>query len=115
MGVRLYMNHNVVRAVSQALRLRGVDVLTAFEDGAHELDDPELLDRATALGRVLFSNDDDLVVEARRRERSGEEFAGVVFARQGRVPIGQQVEQLELIAKVSEPDELRDTVLFLWR
>lgn len=115
MAIRLYMNHNVVRAVSQGLRLRGVDILTAFEDGAHELDDPKLLDRAAALERVLFSNDDDLVVEARRRERIGEEFAGVVFAQQGRVAIGQQIEQLEVIAKASEPNELRNTVLFLWR
>jgi hypothetical protein len=35
--VRLYLNHNVSRAITQGLRLRGVDVLTAFEDGAHRL------------------------------------------------------------------------------
>ena len=115
MAVRLYMNHNVVRAVTQGLQLRGVDVLTALGDGAHELDDPDLLNRATELDRVLYSNDDDLVIEARRRERSGEAFCGVVFARQGRVSIGQQIEQLELIAKASEPDELRNSVLYLWR
>lgn len=115
MAVRLYMNHNVVRAVTQGLRLRGVDVLTAYDDGAHELEDPDLLDRATELGRVLFSNDDDLVIEARRRERSGEAFAGVVFARQGRVSIGKQIEQLELLAKASEPHELRNSVFYLWR
>ncbi len=32
-----------------------MDVLTAHEDQASELPDPELLDRATALGRVLFT------------------------------------------------------------
>lgn len=107
MAIRLYMNHNVVRAVTEGLRLRGVDVLTALEDGAHEMDDSDLLDRATALDRVLFSNDDDLATEARRRQRSGHFFSGVT--------IGQQTEQLELIAKASEPHELQNTLLFLWR
>ena len=40
----------------QGLRLRGVDLITAYEDGADEIDDDELLDRATSLGRALFSN-----------------------------------------------------------
>ena len=79
MSIRLYFDHNVNRAVVQGLRLNGLDVLTAFEDGAHQLSDPELLDRATALGRVLVSSDVDLVVEARRRQRAGVTFAGVLF------------------------------------
>lgn len=94
MAVRFYMDHNVDRAVTQGLRWRQVDVLTAFEDEAHELDDPELLDRATSLGRVVYSNDVDLIVEARRRQAAGESFAGVVFARQKEIPIGAQIEQL---------------------
>jgi hypothetical protein len=52
--VKLYFDHNVSRAISQGLRLRGVDVLTAYEDRNQRLPDPELLDRAHALGRVLF-------------------------------------------------------------
>jgi hypothetical protein len=41
--------------VTYALRLRSIDVLMAQEDGAAELDDDRLLQRATELGRVLFS------------------------------------------------------------
>ena len=41
------------RAVTTALRLRSVDVLTAQEDGAATLDDDRLLQRATELGRIL--------------------------------------------------------------
>lgn len=107
------MDHNADRAVTEGLRLRGVDVLTAYQDGTHEAEDPELLDRATALGRVLFSTDADLLVEARRRQRIGEPFAGVVFARQSRVGIGTQIEDLELIAKAAEPAELANSVLLL--
>lgn len=98
MPVRLYFNHNVNRAVTQGLRLRGVDILTALEDGAHRLPDSELLDRATALDRVLFSCDRDLVLQARRRQSDGVRLTGVIFAPQT-LPIGPCVEQLELVAK----------------
>ena len=50
MALALYLDHHVPRAISLGLRLRGVDVLTAYEDGASELDDPGLLDRASELG-----------------------------------------------------------------
>lgn len=40
MSVKLYMDVHVRRAVTDGLRLRGVDVLTAQEDGAGEFDDP---------------------------------------------------------------------------
>jgi hypothetical protein len=55
MAIALYMNQHVPRAITVGLRLRGVDVLTASEDGASRMDDAELLDRAGELGRVLFT------------------------------------------------------------
>ena len=58
--VSLYMDHHVPSAITAGLRKRGVDVLTAEEDGSARLDDDPLLDRATSLGRVLFSQDQDL-------------------------------------------------------
>ena len=61
------MDVHIRRAVTSALRLRSIDVLTAQEDGAAELDDDRLLDRATELGRVLVSQDDDLLREGARR------------------------------------------------
>ena len=61
------MDVHVHAAITEGLRLRGVDVLTAQEDGGRRLRDPALLDRATALGRVLFTQDDDLLREAAER------------------------------------------------
>ena len=55
MSLQLYMDVHVRRAVTVGLRRRGVDVLTAQDDGSDLLEDPELLDRASALGRVLYS------------------------------------------------------------
>ena len=75
-----------------------MEVLTAQADGAAELEDPELLDRALSLGRVLFTQDEDFLREAIRRERAGEEFAGVIYAHQLRVTVGQCISDLELLA-----------------
>jgi hypothetical protein len=44
------MDVHVPRAMTERLRLRGIDVLTAQEDDARALTDPELLDRAAAHG-----------------------------------------------------------------
>lgn len=80
--VRSTMDVHVRQAVTEALRLRGVEVVTAQADNAARLLDPQLLDRAMALGRVLFTQDEDLLAEATRRQRAGESFAGVVYAHQ---------------------------------
>ena len=60
MSVALYMDVQVRWAITAGLRRRGVDVLTPQQDGAARFEDPALLDRATQLGRVLVSQDDDL-------------------------------------------------------
>ncbi|MGH7339131.1 MAG: DUF5615 family PIN-like protein [Candidatus Rokuibacteriota bacterium] len=88
-------------------------MVTAFEDGTTEHPDPELLDRATELDRVLFTRDDDLLGEATRRQRQAIDFSGVVYAHQLRVTIGTCVRDLELIAKAGEPEDMGDRVEFL--
>ena len=113
MTVALYMDVHVHRAITNGLRIRGVDVLTAQQDGFRRATDDRLVDRATELGRVLFSQDDDLLVEAKRRQVDGIEFSGVIYAHQLRITIGRCVEELELIAKLAEPDELANRVAFL--
>ena len=107
------MDQHVPRAVTVGLRQREVDVLTAFEDGTSEVDDAVLLNRATALGRALFTQDDDLLVEAARRQAEDIAFAGIIYAHQQRVTVGMCVEQLELIAKALEFDELESRVIYL--
>jgi predicted nuclease of predicted toxin-antitoxin system len=113
MTIALYMNHHVPRAITFGLRLRGVDVITAYEDGASEMDDSELLDRAGELERVLFTQDDDLLAEATKRQGEGSPFRGVIYAHQLRVSIGTCVHDLEIIAKAGEPDDLINRVQFL--
>ena len=113
MAIALYMNHHVPRAITVGLRLRGVDVMTAYEDSASDMDDSELLDRAGELERGLFTQDDDLLAEATKRQREGIPFPGVIYAHQLRVPIGTCVHDLEIIAKAGEPEDLTNRVQFL--
>jgi predicted nuclease of predicted toxin-antitoxin system len=51
------MDVHVPQAITDQLRRRGVDVLTAIEDSSAELTDEELLERASSLERVLFTQD----------------------------------------------------------
>jgi predicted nuclease of predicted toxin-antitoxin system len=112
-SVPLYMDEHVPRAITNALRSRGCDVLTAQDDGAAGFDDDVLIDRATAAGRVVFTQDDDFLREACNRQRAGVPFSGVVYVHQLKLTIGQRVNELELIAKLGEPDEFANRVEFL--
>jgi predicted nuclease of predicted toxin-antitoxin system len=107
------MDHHVPRAITNGLRLRGVHVVTAAEDGADEFRDPALLERATELDRVLFTQDDDFLTEATRRQRRGQTFTGVIYAHQLRISIGDCIRELELVSKVGEPRDMADQTLFL--
>lgn len=108
MKVRFYFDVHVPYAITFGLRVRGVDGLTAQEDGTNELADDLLLDRATVLGRVLFSQDKDLLREAQKRQQNGTPFGGVLYAPQLGLAIGQCIADMELIAQCTEPDEWRD-------
>ena len=107
------MDVHVPRAITEGLRLRDVDVMTAQEDGSSRLGDDDLLDRATSLDRVLFTRDADLLAEATRRQREGRAFAGVIYAHQLQATIGQCVRDLELIATVGESEDLASRIEFL--
>lgn len=113
MSVGLYMDVHAPLAVTRGLRARGVDVLTAQEDGRAELADPALLDRASSLGRALFTQDSDLLVEAERRLREGGAFLSVIYGHQLRVTVGQAVDDLELLSTATSPEEYLFRVWFL--
>ena len=113
MTIAFYMDHHVPSAVTRGLRLLGIDVLTAQDDNAHQLSDPELLDRATQLGRILFTQDDDFLAEAHHRQERNIPFIGIVYAHQLRVPIGVCIRDLELIANVVKIEELENRVEYL--
>lgn len=113
MSIGLYMDQHVPKAITDGLRLRGVDCITALEDNAATMYDADLLDRATALGRALVTSDKDFLVEADKRQAVGVEFTGIIYTHPLRVSVRRCIDDLEIIATVGEPEELANRVQFL--
>ncbi len=110
MPVAFYMDVHVPGAITAQLRRRGVEVLTATEEGANRLADERLLALATRLGRVLVTQDVRFRVMAEDWQRQKRPFAGLIFARQRRNQVGLYVTDLELVAKASDAAEWENVV-----
>ncbi|MBD2359748.1 DUF5615 family PIN-like protein [Anabaena minutissima FACHB-250] len=113
MSVAFYIDENVHRGITNGLRLRGVDVLTVQEDGRTGFRDPLILERATELERVLFSQDEDFLAEANCLQAKQINFAGVIYAHKLRVSVGDCIRDLEIIAKTAYLEELKNRVQYL--
>lgn len=113
MTLALYMDENVRRAIINALKLRGIDIISVQEDGRMGASDISILDRATELDRVIFTQDDDFLIIANRCQQEGLNFSGVIYAHQQSLTIGQCVRDLEIIAKVARPEDLVNLVQYL--
>ena len=108
MSVRLYMDEHVPTPITQGLRLRDVDVMTVQEDGYVKKPDSLVLERASSLGRVVFTMDEDFFNESAILQRAGTHFAGVIYAHQLAITVGQCVKDLELICKAGESEDFAD-------
>ena len=113
MAVGLYMDVHVPQAITEQLRRRGVDVVTAIEDGRGTDSDDRLLERATALGRVLFTQDIRFKAMAEDWQRQGRRFQVLLFGHQLGATVGQYVLNLEIVAIASEPEEWGSVVQHL--
>jgi hypothetical protein len=107
------MDVHVNAAITAGVRWRGIDIVTAQEDGATRLEDEPLLDRATALACVLFSQDDDLLAIARIRQAQGVFFAGLIYGHQLAATIGKYVLDLEMVCKVLDPEDMANRIEYL--
>lgn len=113
MPLPIYMDVNVPAAITAGLRRRGIDVLTSQEDGSRRWSDDRLLERATAIRRVLFSQDDDLIRVTAQWQKQQRSSSGLVYAHQLSVGIGQLVHDLELVLSCCTASELADRVTYL--
>ena len=107
--VRFQLDEHVPHAVAQALRRRGIDVLTAAEAGLLSTPDAELLARSHAAGRVVVTQDRDYL----RLHQQQQAHAGIAYSEQGSRSIGQIITGLMLIYETLPPGEMAGRVEFL--
>ena len=113
MPLAFYMDVHVPRAITNGLLGRAVDVLRAQDDGPADAPDTELFDRATVLGRVIVTADADFLIEAGRRQKDCVAFPGVIFIQMATINIGRCIDDLEVIAKAGEAQDLINRVEYL--
>jgi hypothetical protein len=111
--LRLYMDAHIKAAITAGVRRRGVDVVTAQDNESTRLEDEALLDRATALQRVLFSQDEDLLAIARTRQDQGVFFAGLIYGHQLAATVGKYVLDLEVVCTILEPEDMVNRIEYL--
>jgi len=113
MALALYMDVHIPMGITRQLRLLGVDVAAATEEGTNTLADDLLLQLAREQARVLFTHDIRFKVLAENWQRENKTFAGLIYGHAEGASIGQYVRDLELIAKACEPAELANTIIHL--
>ena len=81
--IRFYFDENLSPRIVAQLRMQGIDIIR----GPLGADDPVHLERATAMGRVVCTEDDDFIKLASQ----GIAHAGIIYGEQDKHSIGDWV------------------------
>lgn len=106
--MRFHLDEHIDHAVALGLRQRGIDVTTTTDAGLLGASDEQQLEFARQSGRVLLTQDADLL----RLHQQGVSHAGVVFAPSGSRSVGELVRFLCLLHDCVEPHEMQAVVEF---
>src|SRR4051812_36524917 len=112
MPVKFYMDVHIPEAATEQLLLKGVDVFAATKERTNRLSDKDLLILATSLKRVVVTHDIRFRVMAEAWQRQGQKFAGLAYAHAD-IRVGRLINELEIIAKASEPEEWENRVFYI--
>lgn len=104
--VSFYLDENLSPEIIRQLSLSGIDVIR----GPLSAEDPQHLQNATAMGRVVCTEDKDFL----RLAAAGFEHAGIIRGRQRLHSIGDWVKYLRLVHAVYTAEELRNTVSYVF-
>src|SRR5689334_12256430 len=111
--LQFYMDHHIPAAITDGLRRRGIDCLTADEDGAARTADARLLERAAQLSRILGSFDSDFLAITAEWLSIKNRFHGLVFANLNKLTPARAIEDLAIIAEVLGAQEVVDQIIFI--
>ena len=115
MKIRLYFDEDAMDGdLVHALRIRGVNVTSALEQGMVRRSDTDHLEFATSQGCVLYSfNIGDFQQLHSEYLTQGKNHSGVVLCQQQRYSLGEQMRRLLNIVGRISAEEMRDSLIFL--
>lgn len=108
MAIKFYTDEHIHPAISNALRKRGVNILTAQEANMLGASDEEHLQFATAQGRTILTQDSDFL----RLHKKEITHTGIVYAHQ-RTPMSAIIQGLILVYQVLTEEEMHNHIEFL--
>jgi len=113
--IRLYFDEDSMRrALVEALRKRGIDILTALEAGTIEEPDGDQLEYATTRGRVIYSfNVADFCQIHGQWLTKRKSHAGIILARQRQYSVGEQMRRLLKLVSTMSADDMQNRLEFL--
>jgi predicted nuclease of predicted toxin-antitoxin system len=90
----LLTDENIAPDVVAGLRARGLDVRTAWNEQLIGRPDVDVLERATAQGRVVITHD---LAFGRSAIRAGTSFVGIIYLRPGHTSAGFVLEIVDAL------------------
>jgi hypothetical protein len=113
--LRLLIDQDLDQVILRGLLLRvpNLDVLTAHQANLGDASDSELLAWASEQKRIVVTHDRrTMPYHAADRMARGERFAGIIIVSR-RLPVGQVIDDLEIIVSCSEVAEWENVLKYL--
>jgi hypothetical protein len=108
-AIRLYFDENVQIAVAEQMNARGIDSVTVRDLNLLGDEDIHHLERATGMGRVLCTYDQDFL----RLHAEGMPHAGIVFGFNDHTTYDDWIRGLELLCGVLTAEEMHSQIEYL--
>lgn len=104
-------DHDLTRGL--IARLPSLDLLTAFNAGVSEYDDPALLRWTADHKRILLTHDKKTIPRyVKEVVSAGAVLPGVILVIKS-VALGKLIDDLELIIRCGQPEDFRNDVFYL--
>ena len=109
MPLSLLFDEHASYDVMEGIIKRGVDALSVQQAGRRSAIDETILDLAARIERVVYTNDRDFL----RINATGVPHSGIIYHRQVKYAVGRAVDELEIVCKVYDMEEMRNRVHWL--
>jgi predicted nuclease of predicted toxin-antitoxin system len=107
--LRLYADECVDGRVLAGLRRRGVDVVSAQDEGLLSASDQQHIRRASELGRAVVTADQDFLAIVNDLRRRGQPFSGLFYIQHG-TSVGDTVRNIADAAEILDPPAMENWV-----